>query len=65
VVLHALFDPEPRRRYLVGTRWEGNRVIETLMERLVDANASPSLGYSREDLVAWLERKLAEGERRT
>jgi NAD(P)-dependent dehydrogenase (short-subunit alcohol dehydrogenase family) len=58
-ILHALFDPEPRRRYLVGTRWEGNRVIDTLFERLADANACPSLRYSRDELVAWLDRALA------
>jgi len=58
VIEEALFSPEPRRRYLVGTRWEGNRVVRALLERLVDANACPSLGYTRDELVAWLDREL-------
>jgi len=59
-VLHALFDEVPRRRYLVGTRWEGNRVLDLLFERVADANDSPSMGYRRDELVAWLDRKLLE-----
>lgn len=57
-ILDALFSPQPRRRYLVGTRWEGDRVIDTLLERLADANACPSLGYTREELIARLEQAL-------
>jgi hypothetical protein len=30
-----------------------------LLERLVDANACPSLAYSREELIARLDRALA------
>lgn len=56
----ALFSPHPRRRYLVGTRWEGDRVLAALLERLLDANESPSHGYSRDELVALLDRHLAE-----
>lgn len=57
-IIHALFDPAPRLRYLVGTRWEGDRVIDTLIGRLVDANACLSLGYSRQDLVMKLETRM-------
>jgi NAD(P)-dependent dehydrogenase (short-subunit alcohol dehydrogenase family) len=57
-ILHALFDSAPRLRYLVGTRWEGDRVIDTLIGRLVDANACPSLGYSRDELVTRLDARL-------
>ena len=60
-VLHALFAERPRLRYLVGTRWEGNRVIHTLLQRLVDANACETLRYSREELVAFLDEHLQEG----
>ncbi len=58
-VLHALLDPAPRRRYLVGTRWEGNRVIDTLLERLADANACPSLGLTTEEMARRLGEALA------
>lgn len=57
-ILHALFDPDPRRRYLVGTRWEGDRVLDTLLERIAEANACPSLGYSYAELTTRLDRKL-------
>lgn len=42
VVMQALFDADPKARYLVGTRWEGDRVIGALTERLLDAARSPS-----------------------
>lgn len=56
-VLDALFAPQPRRRYLVGTRWEGGRVLRTLIERLIDANECPTLGYSFPELVAMVEEQ--------
>ncbi len=59
-VRHALFSAEPRRRYLVGTRWEGNRVIDALMERLIDANESPSRQDLPTTLSDRLERKLPD-----
>jgi NAD(P)-dependent dehydrogenase (short-subunit alcohol dehydrogenase family) len=59
-VEHALFSPEPRERYLVGTRWEGDRVIHTLIDRLLDANECPELGYSRDQLVGFIDEHLAD-----
>lgn len=59
-VLDALFSERPRRRYLVGTRWEGNRVIQALLERLAEANDSPSMGLARDELVARLDRALEQ-----
>jgi hypothetical protein len=35
------------------------------MERMVDANPSASLAYSRDELVPWLERKRGEGAQPT
>jgi NAD(P)-dependent dehydrogenase (short-subunit alcohol dehydrogenase family) len=58
-VLDALFAEKPRARYLVGTRWEGNRVLDALMERLLDANDCPTLGFPLEDLVAMLRARAA------
>jgi len=59
-VYHALFDPHPKRSYLVGTRWEGDRVIRTLIDKLLDANDNPQHNFSRDELVALLDRHLAE-----
>jgi hypothetical protein len=47
-VYHALFSDQPKLRYMVGTHWEGNRVINTLIDRLLDANDSPEHSYSRD-----------------
>jgi NAD(P)-dependent dehydrogenase (short-subunit alcohol dehydrogenase family) len=59
-VTHALFSEHPKPRYLVGTRWEGNRVLNMLLERLADANQCKTLHYSRDEFVEWLDAKLAE-----
>ena len=54
-VLDALFSATPKARYLVGTRWEGMRVVNALIDRLLDANDCPSLSYSHSDLIAMLD----------
>ena len=59
----ALFSETPRLRYLVGTRWEGDRVIHALVGKLLDANESPVHGYSRVELIKILDQHL--GERRS
>jgi len=56
----ALFSPHPRRRYLVGTRWEGNRVVHALLDRLLDANESPHHRYTREELIALLDEHVED-----
>ena len=58
-VQHALCSPSPQRRYLVGTRWEGERVIDALLQRLLDANDSPSLGFSLDELTQRLREHAA------
>ncbi len=55
----ALFSPRPRLRYLVGSRWEGSRVLNNFVERLLDANDGPNMRLSRDELVALLDRQLA------
>jgi len=40
-VLDALFSESPKLRYLVGTKWEGNRVIHALLDKLLDENDNP------------------------
>jgi hypothetical protein len=57
-VLEALFAENPKQRYLVGTRWEGDRVIHALLDRLLDENDNPAHGYSYEQLAALLKLKV-------
>jgi NAD(P)-dependent dehydrogenase (short-subunit alcohol dehydrogenase family) len=61
VAVHdALVSETPKLRYLVGTTWEGDRVINGLIERLLDENDNPQHDYSRDELVALLDRHIAE-----
>jgi NAD(P)-dependent dehydrogenase (short-subunit alcohol dehydrogenase family) len=57
-VSDALFSEHPRLRYLVGTHWEGNRVIHALLQKLVDENDNPQHNYSRVELIALLDEHL-------
>ncbi len=59
-VYDALFSPTPKLRYLVGTKWEGDRVLNALLAKLVDENDNPKHNYSREQLVALLDQHIAE-----
>lgn len=59
VVYEALFSPAPKLRYLVGTKWEGDRVLNALIAKLLDENNNPKHNYSRAELVALLDRHLA------
>lgn len=56
----ALFSEKPKMRYLVGTHWEGNRVINALLAKLLDENDNPQHNYSREELIALLDKHLEE-----
>jgi NAD(P)-dependent dehydrogenase (short-subunit alcohol dehydrogenase family) len=62
-VYDALFSPAPKLRYLVGTKWEGDRVLNALMAKLLDENDNSKHNYSREQLVALLDQHLAEREK--
>ena len=57
-VYEALFSERPKLRYLVGTKWEGDRVINALLERLLDENDNPQHRYSRDELVALLDHHI-------
>ena len=59
-VYDALFAERPKLRYLVGTRWEGDRVLNALVSKLLDENDNPLHGYSRDELVALLDRHISE-----
>ncbi len=57
-VYDALFAEEPKLRYLVGTKWEGDRVLHALIEKLVHENDNPQHNYSRAELIAMLDSHL-------
>jgi NAD(P)-dependent dehydrogenase (short-subunit alcohol dehydrogenase family) len=59
VVLQALHEAAPDQRYLVGTGWEGRRVVDALIEWLLDAAASPGQRLDREAIVAAIDAALA------
>jgi NAD(P)-dependent dehydrogenase (short-subunit alcohol dehydrogenase family) len=59
-VYDALFSPAPKVHYLVGTKWEGDRVINALLAKLLDENDNPKHNYSRDELVRLLDRHMAE-----
>ncbi len=55
----ALFSPVPKKRYLIGSKWEGELVLNGLMQRIVDENDSPQHGNSREQLIALLDKYIS------
>lgn len=59
-ICDALLSPRPKPRYLVGTQWEGDRVLNALIAKLLDENDNPKHNYTRDALVAMLDRHLAE-----
>jgi len=59
-VYDALFSQRPKLRYLVGTKWEGDRVINALIDKLLDENNNPQHNYSRDELVALLDRHISQ-----
>ncbi len=59
-VYDALFSEKPKLRYLVGTHWEGNRVINALIEKLLDENDNPQHNYSREQLITMLDEHICK-----
>lgn len=61
VVMQALFDAAPQARYLVGTRWEGDRVIAALTGRLLDAAQSPSHRWDEATFIAHCQQAWRQG----
>jgi short-subunit dehydrogenase len=60
----ALFAEKPKLRYLVGTKWEGDRVIHSLIEKLLDENDNPMHNYSSQELVTYLQQHIADRQDR-
>jgi NAD(P)-dependent dehydrogenase (short-subunit alcohol dehydrogenase family) len=59
-VLHALFDPHPRRRYMVvPSQAEAEITIRKQIEELVQLNGKQPYSYDRKALVEMLDAALA------
>jgi NAD(P)-dependent dehydrogenase (short-subunit alcohol dehydrogenase family) len=62
----ALFDAEPKRRYLVVPhQGEAERTIKTQIEQLVQLNEGHAYTYSRDELVKMLDAAMASARPRT
>ncbi|MCE7733720.1 MAG: SDR family NAD(P)-dependent oxidoreductase [Candidatus Heimdallarchaeota archaeon] len=59
-VVDALFSETPRQRYLVGTKWEGERVLNRLFRKIVEENDNPVHNYSRDKLVEMLDHHIKD-----
>lgn len=60
-VRHALFDPAPRRRYMVVPKEEeANWTISQEFRRLVQTNESQAFRYDRARLIEMLDAAIAE-----
>ena len=58
--LHAMFDPNPKRRYLVTPNQEqAGRTIGKAVEELVQLNMDHQYSYSREQLIEMLDKAMA------
>ncbi len=65
-VAHALFDPDPKRRYLVvPIENEAQRTIRKQIEQLVQLNEGHAFTFDRETLVRMLDEALARARPRT
>ena len=64
VVMHALFDENPKPRYLIvpnqeQAQWTINRAIE----RVVEQNNDQKFSYDREALIEMLDKAMAKPTR--
>ncbi len=59
--LHALFDPEPKRRYMVvPNENQAEITIKKVLEEMVQLNERQLYSYDREALIAMLDEALAD-----
>jgi NAD(P)-dependent dehydrogenase (short-subunit alcohol dehydrogenase family) len=62
-VMHALFDENPKRRYLVvPDQSQAEFAIRAAIERLVQLNDRHAFSYDRDSLVSMLDDRLAVNE---
>jgi NAD(P)-dependent dehydrogenase (short-subunit alcohol dehydrogenase family) len=59
-IYHAITSQLPKHRYLVGTHWEGNRVLYALLRKFLDENDNPEHQYTREQIIQILDQLLEE-----
>jgi len=61
--LHAMFDPNPKRRYLVVPNQEqAGWTIGKAVEELVQLNMDQEFSYSREQLIDMLDKAMAPAQ---
>ena len=61
--MHALFDDNPLRRYMVvPNEFEAGITIKKAMQELIQLNEWQAYSYDREALIAMLDEALAESE---
>jgi len=61
--LHALFDPQPKRRYMVvPNENQAEITIKKAIEELAQLNEGQQYSYDRDALIAMLDEALAIGE---
>ena len=59
--VHAMFDANPKRRYLVvPNEGQADATIRKAIEELVQMNQGQQYSFSRDDLVRMLDESLAE-----
>jgi len=62
--LHAMFDPNPKRRYLVVPNQEqAGWTIAKAVEELVQLNMDQEYSYSREQLIEMLDQAMAPAQK--
>lgn len=65
-VSHALFDPNPKRRYMVvPVEGEAERTLRKQIAQLVELNEGHAFTYDRDALVKMLDEALAKSRPRT
>ena len=58
--MHAMFDPNPKRRYMVVPNQDQAYVtVRKAMEEMVQLNQGQQYSYSREELVKMLDELMA------
>jgi hypothetical protein len=58
--LHALFDPNPKRRYMVVPNEEQAEItIKKAIEELAQLNERQQYSYDRDALIAMLDEAMA------
>ncbi len=61
-VLHGLFDPKPKPRYLVvPNQEEAQQTIDEAIRELIELNERQPYSYSREQLIEMIDGRIGDG----